>query len=266
MVTLSFPFLTPNITVLFSYNPHLSCQQVLQTPPSKYVWSVTLSLHFHCSLNYSSSLLTCICPHHPLPRQKKILLSVYYKAQKWFLRNLRPDPSSLPLPPLLAVTPVSCSVSALTPLILTLLSWPPCPEPLGHLPVAPALAPPSARSSLSRSAWAPASPSEICLQPSEQSPHTPVWTHFPPSLSIPLSSFLFLLILSTCTQVYFPYCPYPTVERNSSVLFPHGWIQWSQNKGSCIVNPQYIPVEMVKCINALKKYRMKTNEKPWEVF
>ena len=154
MVTLSFPFLTPNITVLFSYNPHSSCQQVLQTPPSKYVWSVTLSLHFHCSLNYSSSLLPCICPHHsPLPpkiNQSYCLFIAKHRSDS--LKTSDQVPPPLPLPPLLAVTPVSCSVSALTPLILTLLSWPPCPEPLGHLPVAPALAPPSVRSSLSRSA------------------------------------------------------------------------------------------------------------------
>ena len=152
MVTLSFPFLTPNITVLFSYNPHPSCPQVLQTPPSKYVWSVTLSLHFHRSLNYSSSLLTCIYPHRSHTPQKKSYCLFIAKHRSDSLKTSDQVPHPLPLPPLLAVTPVSCSVFAVTPLILTLLFWPPCPDPLGHLTVVPALAPPSVRSSLSRSA------------------------------------------------------------------------------------------------------------------
>ena len=215
MVTLSFPFLTPNITVLFSYNPHLSCQQVLQTPPSKYVWSVTLSLHFHCSLNYSSSLLPCICPHHsPLPpkiNQSYCLFIAKHRSDS--LKTSDQIPPPLPLPALLAVTPVSCSVFALTPLILTLLSWPPCPEPLGHLTVAPALAPPSVRSSLSRSAWAPHSRS--AHTPSDQSSPPQCGLYFPPSLSIPLSSFLFLPVLSTCAQANFPYRLSSIMERNS---------------------------------------------------
>ena len=109
-------------------------------------------------------------------------------------------------------------------------------KPLGHLPVAPALAPASVRSSLSRSAWAPAPPPQICSQPPLSRGLTPQ-CGLPPSLSIPLSSFIFLLILSTCTQAYFPYCLSPTVERNSrrsvsswlNSLFSEQWLMYSQS-------------------------------------
>ena len=105
-----------------SYNPHPSHQQVLQTLPSECVWSVTLSLHFQCSLDYSSSLLTCICPHPSPPPY--FLFSTKHRSDS--LKNLRPCQSSLlRLPLLLGVTPgSSCSVSALIPHILTQLCSP----------------------------------------------------------------------------------------------------------------------------------------------
>ena len=62
----------------------------------------------------------------------------------------------------------------------------------------------------------------ICSTPSEQSPPRPVWTHFPALVSIPLSSFLFLLVLSTFTEVNFPYCPSPPWREALGALFPHG--------------------------------------------
>ena len=51
-------------SLLWQPTPILSAG--LTTLPSKCVWSVTPSLHSHCSLAYSSNVLTCICPH-PFP-------------------------------------------------------------------------------------------------------------------------------------------------------------------------------------------------------
>jgi len=89
-----------------------------------------------------------------------------------------------------------------------------CLEPLGHLPVAPVLTPPSMRSSLSRSAWAPHPPH--LLTPSLSRALTPQCgltslLHFPS----PWAGLLFLLVLSTSTEVNFPFCPSPTMEKNS---------------------------------------------------
>ena len=72
---LPLPHVSDTTVLLFSYIPLPSGQQVLQTPPSKCVWSLTLLLHSCCShsggsiiypIDYSSCLLTCIHPH-PFP-------------------------------------------------------------------------------------------------------------------------------------------------------------------------------------------------------
>jgi len=165
METLSFPFFTPDTTVLFSYIPHLSHQQVLQTPPYKCVWSVAPSLHFYCSLDYSSSL-TCICPHHsPLPSTNNLTVCL---LQNTSVIPYKPQTSSL----LTSLSPSywqwhqspALSLPSLPSFLLSSALLPPCPEPLGHLPVAPAFTPPSVRSSLSRSDWAPP-PSPRYAQP-----------------------------------------------------------------------------------------------------
>ena len=46
---LPFPHVSDTTVLLFSYSLLRSHWQVLQTPPSKCVWSVTLSLHSCCS-------------------------------------------------------------------------------------------------------------------------------------------------------------------------------------------------------------------------
>ena len=141
---------------------------------------MTSSLHFHCSLDYSSSL-TCICPHHsPLPSTNNLTVCL---LQNTSVIPYKPQTSSL----LASLSPSywqwhqspALSLPSLLSFLLSSALLPPCPEPLGHLPIAPAFTPPSVRSSLSRSDWAPP-PSPRYAQPPLSRALTPHVDSLPP--------------------------------------------------------------------------------------
>ena len=159
-----------------------------------------------CHLDFSISLLICT---HPNPSP----LTVVCKAQEWFLKNLRPHQSS-PSPFHWSDRGYSFSVLALTPLILTPFSCLFVLNPLGISAMAPALAPPSVRSSLSGSAWAPPLPLDLLTSAlSRALPQQCGLTSLLHSPSPWAASFHShpQYLHSGC----FPYHPSPTMERNS---------------------------------------------------
>ena len=183
----------PDTTVLFSYDRCLSWQQVLQTPTGSGMWpclsisaAPTLVLTMVIShLDYSSSLLTCIHPHsspvsikHRCDSLKTSDLSptstFYWSDPRLFLLCLCPHPFFLLCSPVSFLVLNPLGISPLhPPLPLWGSASPGLLEPPYHMP----------RSAHTRS---------------EQSPHTPVWPHFPLHSSSPWANFLFFLILSTC--------------------------------------------------------------------
>ena len=186
-----------------------------------------------CHLDSSSSLLICTCPH-PSP------LTVFCKAQEWYIKNLRPHQSSPPSPLLTGVTPgSSCFVFSLTPLILTQLcspaslSWTPWASPVWplHLPLplwgAASLGLPERSPSL-RSAHSP----------SDQSPPNPVQTPFPPSVFTPLSWFPFPSCPQYLCSGYFPYHLSSTMEETLRALFLHNWVHSAEINACHIIDPQ----------------------------
>ena len=138
-------------------------------------------------LDYSSSLHTCIYPHS-FSLTACFLQSTGVILQKSQTKSVLPSPS----PPVTGVTPgSSCSVSALTSLILTQLCSPASLLVLNTLGTSlwPLHLPIPLCGAASPGLPEPLPLTQICspLPRSEQSPHTPVWTHSPPLLSTPLS-------------------------------------------------------------------------------
>jgi len=150
------------------------------------------------------------------------ILLVFCKAQEWFCRNLRPGQSSLlplllewPLDPSALSLPSLHSFLLSSALLPSCLSWTPWASPHGPC-TSPSLC--------------VEQPLQVCLSPSPSpgSAHPPLSRALTPQCGLtsllysptPWAHFLFLLILSTCTQVNFPYCSSPTVDRNSMGFVP----------------------------------------------
>ena len=103
-------------SLLFSYNPHPSCQQVFWTLPSTCAWSVTPSLHSHCS--------------HSGPDHRRLSPRLFWKPPHLY------PPSPFPTYCLFSVKHRSDSLKPQTRSVLLLLLLE-CPQ------APPALSPPS---------------------------------------------------------------------------------------------------------------------------